>query len=97
MALAEEDMISGSVGFVVKSRQDRHVDRRSMTRRIMKSFLDHLSMVESPAYKGAETVAVHDVWTPHPAAGEQPLRTPALDEYLADDVLSWAKSRVSGK
>lgn len=97
LQLASEGMLGASVGYFVRKMSDVLVLRRAMTRRVQRAFLDHLSMVESPAYRGAETVAVHDVWTPHPAAGEQPLRTPSLDEYLTDDVLSWAKQRSSGK
>lgn len=95
LQLASEGMLGASVGYFLRKMSDVLVLRRSMTRRVQRAFLDHLSMVEDPAYKGAETVAVHDLWTPHPAAGEQPLRTPGLDEYLADDVLSWARQRLS--
>lgn len=95
LQLASEGMLGASVGYFVRKPSDVLVLRRSMTRRVQRAFLDHLSMVEDPAYKGAETVAVHDVWTPHPAAGERSLRTPALDEFLVDDVLSWARGRLS--
>jgi phage head maturation protease len=97
LQLASEGMLGASVGYFIRKKSDVLILRRSMTRRVQRAFLDHLSMVEDPAYKGAETVAVHDLWTPHPAAGEQPLRTPVLDEYLTDDVLSWAKKRLSGE
>ncbi len=97
LQLASEGMLGASVGYFVRKMSDVLILRRDMTRRVQRAFLDHLSMVEDPAYKGAETVAVHDLWTPHPAAGEQPLRTPALDEYLTDDVLSWARQRMSGE
>jgi phage head maturation protease len=95
LQLASEGMLGASVGYFVRKQSDVLVLRRSMTRRVQRAFLDHLSMVEDPAYKGAETVAVHDLWTPHPEAGRQPLATPALDEFLADDVLSWATKRLS--
>jgi phage head maturation protease len=95
LQLASEGMLGASVGYFVRKPSDVLVLRRSMTRRVQRAFLDHLSMVEDPAYKGAETVAVHDLWTPHPEAGKQPLATPALDEFLADDVLSWATQRLS--
>lgn len=97
LQLASEGMLGASVGYFVRRMSDVVVLRRSMTRRVQRAFLDHLSMVEDPAYKGAETVAVHDAWTPHPAAGERSLRTPTLDEYLADDVLSWARQRIFSK
>lgn len=97
LQLASEGMLGASVGYFVRKPSDVLLLRRSMTRRVQRAFLDHLSMVEDPAYKGAETVAVHDLWTPHPAAGERSLRTPTLDEYLADDVLSWARQRIFSK
>lgn len=97
LQLASEGMLGASVGYFVRKPSDVLLLRRSMTRRVQRAFLDHLSMVEDPAYKGAEPVAVHDAWTPHPAAGERSLRTPALDEYLVDDVLSWARQRLSGE
>jgi phage head maturation protease len=95
LQLASEGMLGASVGYFVRKMSDVLVLRRSMTRRVQRAFLDHLSMVEDPAYKGAETVAVHDLWTPHPEAGKRPLATPALDEFLTDDVLSWARQRLS--
>jgi HK97 family phage prohead protease len=97
LQLASEGMLGASVGYFVRKMSDVLVLRRSMTRRVQRAFLDHLSMVEDPAYKGAETVAVRDLWTPHPTTGERSLRTPALDEYLADDVLSWARQRLSSE
>jgi len=95
LQLASEGMLGASVGYILRKPSDVMVLTRQGIRRVQRAFLDHLSMVDRPAYKGAETVAVHDLWTPHPEAGKQPLATPVLDEYLTDPTLSWAKDRVS--
>jgi phage head maturation protease len=57
LTLADEDMLSVSVGFAVRDR-DQVLDRSSMTRRIRKAFVDHLSFVEDSAYAGAKVLAV---------------------------------------
>jgi phage head maturation protease len=57
LTLAGEDMLSPSVGFAVRG-GDQLLDKMSMTRRIRKAFVDHLSFVESPAYAGAKVLAV---------------------------------------
>ena len=95
LALADEDMLSPSVGFIVR-RSDQVLDRRSMRRRINRAFLDHLGMVEDAAFRGAKVLAVREGLSAQPAAGE-PLVTPELDAYLADDLLSWANMRASAK
>lgn len=95
LQLAAEGMLGGSVGYFVRKPSDVILNRRSMLRRVMRAFMEHFSMVESPAFVGAETVAVHDGLTAHPAAGEQRLVTPSLDEFMNDDILSWANSRLS--
>jgi HK97 family phage prohead protease len=95
LQLASEGMLGGSIGYFVRKPSDVALDRRSMLRRVRRAFLEHLSMVESPAFAGAETVAVRDELTAHLAAGERPLITPSLDEWRADDVLTWASARFS--
>lgn len=94
LALAEEDMISASVGFRINSHRDMELNKRTKLRKILKAFLDHLSMVESPAYVGAKVLAVR-ADPPGLVVGEKPLITPNLDEVLSDDVLLWARSRVT--
>jgi HK97 family phage prohead protease len=95
LQLASEGMLGGSVGYFVKKQSDVSLDRRSMKRRVLNAFLEHFSMVESPAFTGAETVAVYSELSAHPEAGKQPLVTPSLDEWLDDDLLSWASTRFS--
>jgi len=95
LALADEDMLSASVGFGVRP-SDQVLERRTMTRRIKTAYLDHLSFVESPAYVGAQVLSVRDT-----AGGEaaklDPLRTPLLDQFTADEVLRWASERLNKK
>jgi HK97 family phage prohead protease len=95
LALAEEQMISASVGYLVKQPADVVVSKNKMFRRVNRAFLDHLSFVESPAYEGAEVLSVREapngltvVDTPLPD-------TPTLDEFMNDEVLRWALSRKS--
>lgn len=96
LQLASEDMLGASVGYFVKRPSDVELNRRSMLRRVKRAFLDHLAMTDSPAYVGAIPVAVREGLSAQPAA-VGPLVTPALDEVLNDDVLSWASARLSGK
>jgi phage head maturation protease len=46
LALADEDMISPSVGYRVKDPSDVLINRQRMSRRVNRAFLDHLSLVE---------------------------------------------------
>lgn len=94
LQLAAEDMLGASVGYFVKRGSDVDLNRRSMLRRVKRAFLDHLAMTDSPAYAGAVPVAVREGLSARPVAGE-PLVTPALDEAMGDDILSWANSRLS--
>lgn len=82
LALADEDMLSASVGFAALGR-DQDLDKRNKIRRIKKAFLDHISFVEAPAYAGANVLSVRGQ-TPGPSPSELPkLVTPSLDELVA--------------
>lgn len=60
LALAEDDAISPSVGYRIRHPDDIRHDRRTRLREVFRAFLDHLSMVESPAYAGAQVLAVRE-------------------------------------
>jgi HK97 family phage prohead protease len=97
LALAEDDMISASVGYAIKTPEDVVVNRQRRQRRVNRAFLDHLSFVEAPAFDGAKVLAVREgstglqvVETPLPPA-------PHLDEFMNDEVLEWARRRISAK
>lgn len=57
LALAAEDMLSASVGFGVHPGGER-LDHRTRTRRVTAAWLDHIGLVEQPAYPGAGVIAV---------------------------------------
>jgi HK97 family phage prohead protease len=79
LTLADEDMLSVSVGFGVNG-SDQVLDRPY--RRIKRAFLDHLAFVESPAYASAQVLAVRG--DEETLAKDLPkLVTPNLDEVLA--------------
>jgi HK97 family phage prohead protease len=93
--LAEDDMISASIGYRAQKPSDVVVDKQSKVRRVLNAFLDHLGLVEDPAYEGARVLAVRD-----DVSGllvvEGPLPdTPTLDEFMNDPVLTWARERLS--
>lgn len=96
LQLASEDMLGASVGYYVKRGSDVELNRRSMLRRVKRAFVEHLAMTDVPAYMGAVPVAVREGLSAQPVAGE-PLVTPALDDLMSDDILSWANTRLSGK
>lgn len=86
LALAEDGMIRASIGFGVRLR-DQILDRSKMTRRVLKAFVDHLGLVEDPAYSGAEVLSVRAEENVYAAALPPIEARPAVDElaaYLAD-------------
>ncbi|HZO69404.1 MAG TPA: HK97 family phage prohead protease [Kribbellaceae bacterium] len=95
LELANDGILGGSVGYFLQKMSDVVLDRRAMLRTVKRAFMEHLAMTEIPAYKGADTIAVHSEFSKHPAAGLQPLVTPELDEWTNDPVLQWAKSRLA--
>jgi phage head maturation protease len=85
LALAEDDCLSSSVGFGVLP-SNQVLDRRLMQRRINTAWLDHIALVESPAYEGADVLNVRDAIDP-PAGSGVPLLTPVLDDFLTDPLI----------
>ena len=97
LELADDDMISASAGFYVKTPSDVVLNRRTQTRRVVRAFLDHIGMVESPAYVGARVLAVREDQSGL-AVAEAPLyEAPALDDAMNDPLFQWASSRVASK
>ncbi len=80
LTLADEDMLSASVGFGVNPRTGLILNRATRTRRIIDAVVDHIALVESPAYVGAKVLAVRSA-------------TPHLDRYRADPIIVWAEQR----
>jgi HK97 family phage prohead protease len=95
LELAADDMLSPSAGFYNKTPSDVTVNRRMMTRRVLRAFLDHIAMVEAPAYAGARVLAVREDQSGL-AVADAPLHAaPALDQAINDPVFQWAASRVA--
>lgn len=91
LALAEDDVLSASIGFAARNR-DQLFDRKTMTRRILRAFADHLAFTTSPTYAGAGVLNVREGLEAQTAAGMPPLVTPALD-----DLLAWHRARLAGR
>lgn len=87
LALANDDVLGVSVGFAARGR-DQEFERRTMTRRIKKGFLDHIAFTPTPTYRGAAVLAVRSS-VQLPTSAELPmLSTPELDELRA-----WVQKR----
>jgi len=85
LVLAEEDMISPSIGFRINKGSDQELNPRSRppTRYIRRAFVDHIALVEDPAYDEAGVLAVRESPEFVDAASLPPLNTPRLDEWTA--------------
>lgn len=88
LALAEDDCLSASIGFGVRP-SDQILDRNNMTRRINRAWLDHIGLVEDPAYAGANVLDVRDADGAHLLDGT-PLVTPRLDDFLTNPLVRQA-------
>lgn len=95
LELAADDMVSASIGYFTKSPADVSLNRRTLTRRVLRAFLDHLALVESPVYSGARVLAVREDQSGLTVDDSPLYAAPALDDAMNDDVFNWASSRVS--
>src|SRR5262245_58257912 len=83
LALAEDGMVRASVGYGVRLR-DQILDREKMTRTIRRAFIDHLSLVENPAYTEAKVLSVRENDSGLLAVTLPPIETSHdLDELIA--------------
>lgn len=83
LALANDDVLGVSAGFAARGR-DQEFDRRTMSRRIKKAFLDHIAFTPVPAYAGAGVLSVRSSGVqPTSVAEMPPIETPNLDELRA--------------
>jgi phage head maturation protease len=99
LELANDGVLHPSVGFAMANpHQDQELDRRSMTRRINRAFLHHLSFVGEPAYPDAKVLAVRAGEALHTEADLPPLKeTPRMDQWLDDPIVQWAMSQGQGQ
>jgi phage head maturation protease len=84
LALADDDCLGPSIGFGLLRQSDQVFDRRSMQRRINTAWIDHIGMVEDPAYTGAGVLGVRNG---SDVDLRSPLETPILDDFLSDPVI----------
>lgn len=87
--LAQEDMVSASIGYITRKPSDVLLDKSTKTRRVKEAFLDHIAMVEDPAYVGAEVLGVRERDLLNGATGAPLPATPLLDEVLRDPIIAW--------
>lgn len=93
LALAEDDMLSGSVGYRINKQDDLRLDRRTKVREVMRAMLDHLSLVESPAFAGATVLAVREDQSD--LAEEAPPYAQAINEAYANPAYLAALERLN--
>ena len=82
-------MVSASIGYATRKLSDVVLDKATKTRRVKEAFLDHIAMVEDPAYVSAEVLAVREKDAQNGATGDPLPATPLLDEILRDPVIAW--------
>jgi HK97 family phage prohead protease len=89
--LADEDMISASIGYLANKigevDSDVVLDKNTKTRQVMRAHLDHIAMVEDPAFDGARVLAVRGSELPSPESEPLP-QTPLLDEMMRDPIIA---------
>ena len=90
LRLAAEDMISASIGYKANKPSDVVLNKEAKTRMVKSAFLDHVGMVEDPAFEGAKVIAVRDGETGVIVADGPLPETPVLDRMLLDPVIAWA-------
>lgn len=95
LELAADDMLSSSPGYYVKTPADVTLNRRLMTRRVVRSFLDHIGMVETPTFSNARVLAVRAEQSGLVVADTPLPPAPALDDAQNDEVLTWALERFA--
>ena len=91
LELAADDALSPSVGYAIRS-SDQVLDRRSMTRRINRAFLDHLALVPQQAFAGARLLGMRGA--PVAEVELKPLVTPNLDQFINDPIFGWTDKRL---
>jgi HK97 family phage prohead protease len=87
LELADDDMLSASVGYGAKP-SDVLLDQRNGIRSVKRAILHHLAMVEDPAYEGAKVLEVRDLGlSSHKPELDSAAATPLLDGLMSDPVI----------
>lgn len=92
LKLAARGILKASIGMLVRRSDGPIVQGK---RAIKRAFLDHIAFLPNPAYGGAKVLDVRDLLQAK-AGGGSPQETPFLDEFVADELLQWANSRIGG-
>jgi phage head maturation protease len=92
LALAEEDMLSPSVGYRIKERDDIRLHHRTRLREVLRAFLDHVSLVGKAAFAGAQVLAVREEQT---GLVDPPPQAQALDEAWNNPAYLQALERLN--
>lgn len=88
LQLANDGVLHPSVGFAMANpHRDQQLDRTTMTRRINRAFLHHLSFVGEPAYPDAKVLAVRGAVMKTEADVAE---TPRMDKFLDDPFIRQA-------
>lgn len=77
IALAEDRCLSASISFSIRPGGET-LNQTRKTRIVTRALLDHIALVESPAYAGAKVLSVRSA-------------TPNLNEFAGDPVFAWAR------
>jgi phage head maturation protease len=90
LELAHDGALFPSIGFAARG-GDHRLDRRTMTRRINRAHLDHLSLVPQPAYDGARVESMR--------SGTQLETSNRLEvsilQLIDDPLFTWAQQRTA--
>lgn len=87
LELADDDMLSASVGYGAKP-SDVLLDRRNGIRSVQRAILHHLAMVEDPTWEQAKVLQVRAGGLKLlPELDSAPRETPLLDGFMTDPVI----------
>jgi phage head maturation protease len=92
LILADEGGVSPSVGYRIQQPEDLRLTHRTRMREIIRAFLDHLSLVESPAFAGAQVLAVREEQS---GPVEPPPQARVLDEAWNNPAYLQALERLN--
>lgn len=85
LTLADDQSLSASVGFGIHPGGETR-ERFTRTRRITNAFLDHIALVQQPAYAGAQVLAVRSRAT---------ASSFTLDAWNNDPIVQWSRRHLA--
>lgn len=81
--LCDDECLDVSAGFAALP-DDQVINRSERTRKIRRAYLDHISFVEDPAYRGAKVLEVRENEIIIPDDETVMAGTPGLDSFIGD-------------